>query len=233
MNRLRQSFTLFERVLWLCSAGLIVLSALLFRGGSAFSVITSLIGVTSLIIAAKGNPLSQALMILFSLLYGWISWTFSYYGEMITYLGMTSPIAILPMAAWSLIAWLRHPYEGRRTQVAVNRLQAGEIVFLAVLTAAVTAAFYFILRAFHTANLLPSTLSVATSFAAAYLTARRSAWFALAYAMNDLVLIVLWLLASLTDTSYITVLVCFAVFFINDLYGFLSWLEMRKRQKTV
>ena len=103
MNRLRQSFTLIERLLWLCSAGLIVLSALLFRGGSAFSVITSLIGVTSLIFAAKGNHLSQALMILFSLLYGWISWTFSYYGEMITYLGMT-----MPMAAWSLIAWLRH-----------------------------------------------------------------------------------------------------------------------------
>ena len=115
----------------------------------------------------------------------------------------------------------------------MNRLHAGEIAFLAGLTAAVTAAFYFILRAFHTANLLPSTLSVATSFAAAYLTARRSAWFALAYAMNDLVLIALWLLASLTDTSYITVLVCFAVFFLNDLYGFLSWMEMRKRQKTV
>jgi nicotinamide riboside transporter PnuC len=145
---------------------------------------------------------------------------------MITYLGMT-----MPMAVWSLIAWLRHPYEGSRAQVAVNRVKAGEIVFLAVLTTAVTAGFYFILRAFHTANLLPSTLSVATSFAAAYLTARRSAWFALAYAMNDLVLIVLWLLASLTDTSYCTVLVCFAVFFVNDLYGFLSWRKMRKRQK--
>ena len=228
MNRLRHYFTPFERALWLCSAGLIVLSAVLFRGGGTLSVITSLIGVTSLIFAAKGNPVSQALMIVFSLLYGWISWTFSYYGEMITYLGMT-----MPMAAWSLIAWLRHPFAGRRAQVAVSRLRAGEIVFLAVLTAAVTTGFYFILRAFHTANLLPSTLSVATSFAAAYLTARRSAWFALAYAMNDLVLIVLWLLASLTDTSYITVLVCFAVFFINDLYGFLSWMEMRKRQKTV
>ena len=193
MNRLRHYFTPFERALWLCSAGLIVLSAVLFRGGGTLSVITSLIGVTSLIFAAKGNPVSQALMIVFSLLYGWISWTFSYYGEMITYLGMT-----MPMAAWSLIAF----------------------------------GFYFILRAFHTANLLPSTLSVATSFAAAYLTARRSAWFALAYAMNDLVLIVLWLLASLTDPSYFTVLVCFAVFFVNDLYGFLSWLKMRNRQKT-
>ncbi len=226
MKRIYDYFTPFERALWLSSAGLIVLSAVLFRGGGALSVITSLIGVTSLIFAAKGNPLSQALMIVFSLLYGWISWTFSYYGEMITYLGMT-----MPMAAWSLIAWLRHPFDGSRAQVAVNRIKAGEIVFLAVLTTAVTVGFYFILRAFHTANLLPSTLSVATSFAAAYLTARRSAWFALAYAMNDLVLIVLWLLASLTDTSYFTVLVCFAVFFVNDFYGFLSWLNMRKRQK--
>lgn len=226
MKRIYDYFTPFERALWLSSAGLIILSAVLFRGGGALSVITSLIGVTSLIFAAKGNPLSQALMIVFSLLYGWISWTFSYYGEMITYLGMT-----MPMAAWSLIAWLRHPLDGSRAQVAVNRLRAGEIVFLAVLTTAVTVGFYFILRAFHTANLLPSTLSVATSFAAAYLTARRSAGFALAYAMNDLVLMVLWLLASLTDTSYFTVLVCFAVFFVNDLYGFLSWLNMRKRQK--
>ncbi len=226
MKRIYDYFTPFERALWLSSAGLIILSAVLFLGGGALSVITSLIGVTSLIFAAKGNPLSQALMIVFSLLYGWISWTFSYYGEMITYLGMT-----MPMAAWSLIAWLRHPFDGSRAQVAVNRLRAGEIVFLAVLTTAVTVGFYFILRAFHTANLLPSTLSVATSFAAAYLTARRSAWFALAYAMNDLVLMVLWLLASLTDTSYFTVLVCFAVFFVNDLYGFLSWLNMRKRQK--
>ncbi|MBQ3263339.1 MAG: nicotinamide mononucleotide transporter [Oscillospiraceae bacterium] len=227
MNRLRTYFTPFERALWLSSAGLIVLSAVLFRGGGALFVLTSLIGVTSLIFAAKGNPISQALMIVFSLLYGWISWTFSYYGEMITYLGMT-----MPMAAWSLIAWLRHPFAGSRAQVTVNRLKAGEIVFLAVLTTAVTVGFYFILRAFHTANLLPSTLSVATSFAAAYLTARRSAWFALAYAMNDLVLIVLWLLASLTDPSYFTVLVCFAVFFVNDLYGFLSWRRMRKHQKT-
>ncbi len=227
MYRLRTYFTPFERALWLSSAGLIVLSAVLFRGGGALSVLTSLIGVTSLIFAAKGNPISQALMIVFSLLYGWISWTFSYYGEMITYLGMT-----MPMAAWSLIAWLRHPFAGSRAQVAVNRLKAGEIVFLAVLTTAVTVGFYFILRAFHTANLLPSTISVATSFAAAYLTARRSAWFALAYAMNDLVLIVLWLLASLTDPSYFTVLVCFAVFFVNDLYGFLSWRRMRKHQKT-
>lgn len=37
--------------------------------------------------------------------------SFAYYGEMITYLGI-----IMPMAASSLAAWLRHPHEGRRSR---------------------------------------------------------------------------------------------------------------------
>ena len=36
----------------------------------------------------------SALMIIFSLFYGYISYTFSYFGEMITYLGMTAPMAL-------------------------------------------------------------------------------------------------------------------------------------------
>lgn len=35
-------------------------------------------------------------MVLFSLLYGIISYAFAYYGEMITYLGMTMPMAVQP-----------------------------------------------------------------------------------------------------------------------------------------
>ena len=89
----------------------------------------------------------------------------------------------------------------------------------------------FILKYFNTANLIPSTFSVSTSFLAAYLTFRRSPYFALAYASNDVVLIVLWVLASLKDISYISVVICFIVFLVNDLYGFISWLRMMKRQE--
>lgn len=88
----------------------------------------------------------------------------------------------------------------------------------------------FNLKAFHTANLIPSTLSVTTSFVAVYLTFRRSAHYALAYAANDVVLIVLWVLASLNDISYLSVVVCFAVFLINDIYGFMNWSKMQERQ---
>ena len=164
-------------------------------------------------------------MIVFSVLYGIISFTFAYYGEMITYLGMTAP-----MAVFALISWLKNPYNGNKSEVKVNTISRLEIIFMLVLAAVVTGVFYFILKFFNTANLLPSTLSVTTSFIAVYLTFRRSPYFPLAYAANDLVLIVLWILASLSDSSYISVVICFVMFFANDIYGFISWIKMRKRQ---
>ena len=38
------------------------------------------------------------------------------------------------------------------------------------------------------------------------------------------------ILASLTDASYLSVMICFIMFFINDIYGFVSWYKMQRRQ---
>jgi len=225
LRSLSHYFTKAEWFLWSTSVLLILISFLLFDRGSYLTLTASLIGVTSLIFCAKGNPLGQVLMILFSLLYGYISFAVSYYGEMLTYLGMT-----LPMAVFALVSWLRHPYEGNRSEVQVDHLRRYEWLFLCVLTLAVTAGFYFLLRALNTANLLPSTISVTTSFAAAYLTFRRNPCFALGYAANDVVLIVLWILAAFENVSYLSVVVCFAAFLANDIYGFISWRRMERRQ---
>ena len=225
MKKLTCYFSKGELTLWGSSAGLILISFFLFDRVNFLTLAASLIGTTSLIFNAKGNPIGQALMIVFSLLYGAISYTFSYFGEMITYLGMTGP-----MALFTLISWLRNPYNGNHAEVAVNRIGKWELVLMYVLTALVTWGFYFILDYFDTANMIPSTLSVTTSFLAVYLTFRRSPYFALAYAANDVVLIVLWILAAVEDISYLSVIICFVMFLVNDLYGFVSWKRMEKRQ---
>ena len=214
-------------MLWFTSSVLIVVSFLAFDRENILILIASLIGVTSLIYNAKGNPVGQFLMIIFSALYGFISFTFAYYGEMITYLGMTAP-----MAVFALISWLKNPYNGNKKEVKVNRLKPKEIAFMIILAAAVTFIFYYILLFFHTANLVPSAVSVTTSFLAVYLTFRRSAFYAAAYAANDIVLIILWILAALTDISYLSVVICFIMFFVNDIYGFVNWSKMRKRQEA-
>ena len=175
-------------MLWFTSSVLIVVSFLAFDRENILILIASLIGVTSLIYNAKGNPVGQFLMIIFS--------------------------------------------AGNKKEVKVNRLKPKEIAFMIILAAAVTFIFYYILLFFHTANLVPSAVSVTTSFLAVYLTFRRSAFYAAAYAANDIVLIILWILAALTDISYLSVVICFIMFFVNDIYGFVNWSKMRKRQEA-
>ena len=221
-------FTQAEWILWISSLAITLLSFFLQGKHDYLSLAASLVGVTAVLLCAKGNPIGQLLIIVFSILYGIISFRFAYYGEMITYLGMSLPMAIL-----SLITWLRNPYEKGKSEVKVkSRLTRRETVWMILLTLAVTVIFYFILKAFHTANLLPSTLSVATSFLAVYLTFRRSPYYALAYAANDVVLIVLWILASFTDIRYLAVVICFLTFLVNDLYGFINWRRMAKKQAS-
>lgn len=218
-------FSKSEIMLWCCSVCLIIISFCIFDRENYLTLAASLIGVTSLIFNAKGNPIGQFLMIIFSLFYGFISFTFAYYGEMITYLCMT-----MPMAVFALISWLKNPYNGNKAEVKVNRIKRCEMIFLWIITLIVTLIFYFILKAFNTANIIPSTVSVTTSFLAVYLTFRRSIYYAIGYAANDVVLICLWVLASFENSSYISVVVCFTAFLANDIYGFISWREMEKRQ---
>lgn len=228
MNKLKSFlgyFTRFEKILWSVSVILILSAFIFLENNGTLTLIATLIGITALLFNAKGNPIGPLLIIVFSILYGIISFTFRYYGEMVTYMGMS-----LPMAALSLITWLKNPYKGKKSQVTVNEIKKKELIFLSILSVVVTVIFYFILKHFGTANLIISSLSIFTSFIAAYLTFRRSPFFALAYAINDLVLIVMWILASLKSLGYVSVIICFAIFLVNDSYTFVSWLKMQKKQ---
>ena len=109
-------------------------------------------------------------------------------------------------------------------------LRAGDGIIALLLCGAVTAAFFFILRAMGTANLVPGTISVATSFLAVALTYLRSPLSALAYAANDAVLIVLWVMAGLSEPSYLSVAVCFGVFLVNDSYTYINWSRLKRQQ---
>ena len=221
-------FSTVELALWSSSVLLILVSFLIFDKENYLILIASLIGATALIFCAKGNPFGQVAMIVFSSIYGYISFSYQYYGEVLTYLGMTAPMAI-----FSLISWLRHPYNGKKSQVKIKKLKGSEAIIMSILTIFVTVIFYFVLKTFGTQNILPSTLSVTTSFIAVFLTYKRSALYALAYAVNDIVLIVLWVLAAIEDISYLSVIICFIMFLINDLYGFINWQRLYRRQNKL
>lgn len=215
-----------EFSIWLFSVLLISVSFIFVAQKDYLTLTASLLGATALIYVAKGEPLGQILTVVFSVFYSVISFEFHYYGEMITYLGMTAPIALISTASW-----LKHPYKKGEAEVKISKLARNKIVLMIALTALVTFGFYFILKYFNTANLIMSTVSIATSFSASYLMLFRSPYYAVAYAANDVVLIILWVLAAMDDIQYLPMIVCFFIFFINDLFGFISWQKRKKQQK--
>lgn len=225
--KLFKYFTKNELLLWFISTSIIIITFIFFDQTNYLTLAASLIGVTSLIFNAKGNPFGQLLMIIFSLLYGVISYSFSYYGEMITYLGMTAP-----MALFALVSWLKNPYKGKKSEVKVNNIKKKDIFFMIISSLITTIIFYFILKYFNTPSLLISTLSITTSFVAAYLTYKRSPFFALAYACNDIVLIILWIIATITNITYISITTCFIIFFFNDIYGYINWKRLQRKQSN-
>ena len=218
-------FTKFERTIWCVSVIVIVASFFIFGGDGYLSMIASLVGVTSLLLCAKGNFWAHVFGIIFSLIYGYISFSYRYYGEMITYMCMT-----MPMGVFALVSWIKNPYKGKKTEVEIYNIGKKDIWQMIGLTLVVTVVFYYILSYFNTENLVPSTLSVTTSFAAVFLTYKRSPYYAIAYSFNDIILIVLWMMAGMEDRKYYSVVVCFVIFLVNDIYGFLNWKKMKNRQ---
>lgn len=185
-----------EWILWIISLVVVCGSNLLSPEFSPVILVAALVGTTSLVFAAKGNVWSQILIIIFSVLYGVISFQYRYWGEMVTYLGMT-----LPMAVWSTVVWFKNPSD-RAGEVKISSMNKKKWMVLITLSVLVTALFCVILKYFNTPNLILSTLSITTSFLAASLTILRASYFALFYAANDIVLIVLWTMATIENPIY-------------------------------
>lgn len=216
-----------EWALWFTSLTLVILSNVWAGKIDPVTLLSTIIGLTALIFIARGDVWGQILTVVFSLLYAVTSWNFRYWGEMITYLGMTMPIALL-----SIVTWVKNPYEAGKNEVKIARMTARDQFVMWLLAALVTSLFYFILRFFDTPNLFPSTLSITTSFLASWLMMKRSSYYALAYAANDVVLVILWTLACLVSLSFLPMVVNFLLFLVNDLYGFISWKKREKKQGT-
>lgn len=220
-----KGMTAFEIVLFTASLVAVVVSFIFSPSKNYLNLAASVIGVIAIMFVAKGHVFGQILTVVFSVCYGIISYFFRYYGEMITYLALSAP-----MAVGAIIVWIKNPYK-QTSEVKIRKLTKLNVILTFVISIAVTVAFYFILKALNTNNLIFGTISVFTSCIAATLVILRSPYYGLGYAINDLVLIVLWALATTEDLSYIPMICCFAMFFIDDIYGFVNWRKMLRRQE--
>lgn len=214
-----------DYILWIGSMLIYGIITLAVGGTDIGYLISIMIGITALIYTAKGHIFGPLLMVIFSILYSLISLSFQYHSEFITYGFMTLPMSIL-----AALAWFKHPSKQLKNQVQVRHLDLKGWMFGILLTTMVTIIFGTIMVWLNTKNIIVSTLSISSSFMAVYLIFVRSRYYAIAYAINDFVLVVLWAYAYTVEPEYLMLIVCFVLFFIYDIYGFISWSIMTKNQ---
>lgn len=130
-----------EWTLWIASLAIVIVSNFLSPDVDWLTLMATIVGVTSLIFAAKGSVWAQILMVVFSILYGIISFRFRYWGEMVTYLGMS-----MPMAVWSTVTWIKNPSKENGNEVKIQKLSWKNWALLTFFGAIVTGGFYFFYR---------------------------------------------------------------------------------------
>ena len=228
MKKIFAYFTKFEWGLLVGSIAMLTFAFVINPNKDVLTFVGSLIGAVALVFLAKANITGQLLTILFSTLYGIVSFKNHYYGEVITYVCMTMPSNIV-----SIVTWLKHPFQGQQTQVEIAEVGAKKTIAILAVSAVVTVAFYFVLKALGTASLIVSTISIFTSSVAVLFGIFRSKYYAIGYATNDVVLIVLWVIATIKDSSNLCMVLCFVVFLVSDLYAFVNWTKLQKQQKEL
>lgn len=226
MKKLSKNWALWEVVFLLTSIVAVSICFFISPERSVLSFISSICGITTVFFLAKGLFFAPITDIIYNCLYAAVSIVSFYYGEAIIYIVIMMPISIS-----SLITWLKNKNKDEAT-VKVNKIKPKEWLFLAIACVAITIGFYFLLKVLNTSQLIVSTISIITSVIGAYLLLRRSSYYAIAFILNDVILIVLWGLTTLTSgLMYLPTTLSFIVFLVNDTYGFIRWKKEEKKLK--
>ena len=224
MKKLSKNWALWEIIFLLTSILTISICFFISPEKSVLSFISSICGITTVFFLAKGLFFAPITDIIYNCLYAAVSIVSLYYGEAIIYIFVMMPISIS-----SLITWFKNKNKDEST-VKVNKIKGKEWGFLSIACVAITIGFYFLLKVLNTSQLFVSTISIITSVIGAYLLLRRSSYYAIAFILNDIILIVLWGLTTLTNgLMYLPTTLSFIVFLINDTYGFIRWKKEEKK----
>lgn len=179
------------------------------------------------LLLAKGKFSCYIIGIISTFFYAFVSYSNSYYGEVIIAMGCTLPLMIV-----GLINWLKH--QDNTNTVIIKEITKKELILVLLSQIVMFFGYYYLLKAFNTNNLLVSTFSVMASIIATYLTARRCEHGFIGFIINDIILIVLWGIPVINgELNIIPVLICPVLLLINDIYGVYNWKRIKDNQKTL
>ena len=214
----------------LISIGIItVTSTSIIFNSKWYIILNTILGLLCVFTQAKGKIATQFIGVIYFCFYIGISYSQKYYGEVVLYLTI-----LLPMYIYGIIHWLRNRDSKEENTVVVrSNLSKKEWLILSIGFILLSIIVYFILKSLDTSQLLISTLSFVSMLPAVYLLARRCKWNQVAFLINDFIVPLLWIFLVIEGNTIFVPMCIYHVFQITyDVYGFIEWIKLEKRQSN-
>lgn len=219
-----KNWTTFEKIFLILGTIIAFVLTFIFKGTWIDLGYTLLYFWTALLLA-KGKYSCYIIGIISTFFYAFVSYSNSYYGEVIIAMCCTLPLMVI-----GLVNWLKH--QDSTNTVIIKEITKKELIIVLISQVVLFYGYYSLLKFFNTNNLLVSTFSVIASVIATYLTARRSEHGFVGFIINDIILIVLWSIPVINgNTNIIPVLLCPTLLLINDIYGVYNWKRIKNKQR--
>lgn len=227
INNFLKDWTMFERV-WLASFTVVVFILYFAWSDSVIGLISSLAGMLSVVLVAKGKISNYFFGIISVSLYGYISYGYGLYGEVALNWGFYLTANIV-----GYFMWLKNAKEKSESQqgedITAKRLTKKGWAIVTGLFIAGTLLTINILNNFNAQQVPIDSVILVLSIIAQILMLYRYAEQWILWIIINVLTITLWLITLIqTGGNDWTMVVMWSAYLINSIYGYIVWLKLSK-----
>lgn len=213
-------WTRFERA-WLVSFTVLNVWLFLVWDDTLLGLVTSLSGMMTVVLVAKGRISNYYFGIVNVTLYAYTAIGNQFYGEVMLNLGY-----FLPAQFVGLYLWERNADPDRTDTVQARSLSNRRRIRWAGISVCAIVGYTLVLRALGGNLPLFDATSTVLSIIAQWLMIKRLTEQWLAWITIDIVSIYMWSRTFLATGTSITMVVMWSAFLVNALYGYYNWRAM-------
>ena len=224
MGKIKSYFsdwTMFEKC-WLVLTAVLIVSLSLIWGDSPIALFSSLAGVISVVLCAKGKIENYAFGLFQAITYAIICFQAHIYGEVMY------NILMVPMIIIGIITWKKNMQDDNAEVKARNLTLKGWVILIVGSVAAI-AGYSMVLNMLGGHFALVDAASTTLSIIATILMLARYSEQWLVWIFVNVLSVALWIMAfAKGDSAAITLIVMWSAYLINSTYGYINWRKMAK-----
>ena len=222
MSKVKKFFadwTMFEKS-WLVLSSVLIVVLSLMWGDSMLAIFSSLTGIISVVLCAKGKIENYFFGFLNAITYAYLCYQAHIFGETMY------NILMIPMIIIGVVSWKKN-MEADDSEVKARNLTPMGWVILVVGSISAVAAYGFILKLIGGEFALVDATSTVFSVIATILMLARYSEQWIMWVVVNVVSVVLWAMAFANgEGSGITYLVMWIAYLFNSVYGYINWRRM-------